>query len=145
MLFVKIDSEKEFLIIKSIGIPNIRVYDCHYKRFSYAGAAAAPCQICDQPQTWAPYYTAMKISKCNYIGKKTQASPSPSPTLPHVHAGNNVNSFFLNSTPSYIRNASNDFRSRLIETVSARERLHHFARLRLVGSLPFLVIRRVSF
>ena len=32
-------------------------------------------------------------------------------------------------TPSYERNASNDFRTRPIETVSARERMHHFARL----------------
>ena len=48
-------------------------------------------------------------------------------------------------TQLYKRNASNDFRTRPIETVSARERLHRFARLRLVGSVPFLVIRRVPF
>ena len=51
----------------------------------------------------------------------------------------------LLGTPSYKRNASNDFRTRPIETVSARDRLHRFVRLRSVGSLPFLVIRRVPF
>ena len=50
-----------------------------------------------------------------------------------------------NTTLSYKRNASNNFISRPIETVSARERLHSFAHLRMVGSIPFLVIRRVPF
>ena len=60
-------------------------------------------------------------------------------------SGTDCDSQNLMCTPSYKRNASNDFRTKPIETVSARERLHRFERLRLVGSLPFLVIRRVPF
>ena len=57
-----------------------------------------------------------------------------SPTIRRVR-------IYLECTPGYRRYASNNFRTMpILETVSARERLYRFARLRLFGSLPFLEI-----
>ena len=113
-----------------------------YSSYSYFKPSRLPNACLDW---WAPFGLYSGIYVNSWLPASFHANLKKTCEFSFLELDRSQELTSSRCTPSYKRNASNDFRTRPIETVSTRERLHRFARLWLFGSLPFLVIRRVPF